>query len=93
VVHLDRRTRTKRAPCRPTVRQGRNAEIGFRGEKRSNATHACATDPDALLCRNSRGTRAKLCYMGHVLVENRNELAADAVATRVSGHTERLAAL
>jgi len=72
---------------------GRNAEVDFRGEKRGNATHASTTDPDALLYRKSPGTGAKLCYMGHVLMENRNGLAVDAVTTRVSGHTERLAAL
>lgn len=72
---------------------GRNAEVDFRGEKRSNATHASTTDPDALLYRKSPGTGAKLCYMGHVLMENRNGLVVDAETTRVSGHAERLAAL
>lgn len=72
---------------------GRNAEVDFRGEKRSNATHASTTDPDALLYRKSPGTGAKLCYMGHVLMENRNGLVVDVETTRVSGHAERLAAL
>ncbi len=72
---------------------GRNAEVDFRGEKRGNMTHASTTDPDALLYRKSPGTGAKLCYMGHVLMENRNGLVVDAVTTRVSGHAERLAAL
>jgi len=72
---------------------GRNAEVNFRGEKRSNDTHASTTDPDALLYRKSPGTGAKLCYMGHVLMENRNGLVVDAETTRVSGHAERLAAL
>ena len=72
---------------------GRNAEVDFRGEKRSNETHASTTDPDALLYRKSPGTGAKLCYMGHVLMENRNGLVVDAETTRVSGHAERLAAL
>ena len=72
---------------------GRNAEVDFRGEKRTNATHASTTDPDALLYRKSPGTGAKLCYMGHVLMENRNGLVVDAEMTRVSGHAERLAAL
>lgn len=35
---------------RPT-RRNRRAEGDFRGEKRSNATHASTTDPDAWLCR------------------------------------------
>lgn len=72
---------------------GRNAEVDFRGEKRSNATHASTTDPDALLYRKSPGAGAKLCYMGHVLMENRNGLVVDAETTRVSGYAERLAAL
>jgi transposase len=72
---------------------GRNPEVDFRGEKRSNATHASTTDPDALLYRKSPGTGAKLCYMGHVLMENRNGLVVDAETTRVSGYAERLAAL
>lgn len=72
---------------------GRNAEVDFRGERRGNATHASTTDPDALLYRKSPGTGAKLCYMGHVLMENRHGLVVDVETTRVSGHAERLAAL
>jgi len=53
---------------------GRNAERNFRGEKRSNETHASRTDPDARLYRKSDGEPARLCYMGHVLMENRNGL-------------------
>lgn len=71
---------------------GRNVAVDFRGGKRSNMTHAFITDPDALFYRKSRGTGAQLCYMGHVLMENRNGLAVDAVTMRVSGHAERLAA-
>ncbi|HEX4827113.1 MAG TPA: IS5 family transposase [Xanthobacteraceae bacterium] len=77
----------------PDEPAGRNVEVDFRGEKRGNATHASTTDPDALLYRKSPGTGAKLCYMGHVLMENRNGLVVDAETTRVSGHAERLAAL
>ena len=78
---------------RPDEPIGRNAEVYFRGEKRGNKTHASTTDPDALLYRKSPGTGAKLCYMGHVLMENRNGLVVEAETTRVSGHAERLAAL
>lgn len=56
-------------------------------------THASTADPVARLYRKSPGTGARLCYMGHVLIENCNGLAVDAVTTRVSGHAERLAAL
>ena len=65
----------------------------FRGEKRSNQTHASTSDPDAMLYRKGSGMEAKLCYIGHTLMENRNGLLVDARLTRVSGHAERLAAL
>lgn len=68
-------------------------QVDFRGEKRSNATHASTTDPNALLYRKSPGAGAKLCYMGHVLMENPNGLVVNAETTRVSGHAERLVAL
>jgi transposase len=72
---------------------GRNAEVDFKGERRSNASHASTTDPDAMLYRKSPGAGAMLCYMGHVLMENRNGLVVDAETTRVSGHAERMAAI
>lgn len=72
---------------------GRNGEQDFHGEKRSNETHASTTDPDARLYRKGRGKEAKLCFIGHALMENRNGLIVGAVATRASGHAERLAAL
>ncbi len=72
---------------------GRNAEADFRGEKRSNATHESTTDPDARLYRKGPGMEAKLCFIGHGLMENRSGLIVDTRLTRVSGHAERLAAL
>src|SRR3954468_12087502 len=72
---------------------GRNGEQDFHGQKRSNDTHASTTDPDARLYRKGRGKEAKLSFMGHALMENRNGLIVGAVATRASGHAERLAAL
>ena len=71
---------------------GRNGEQDFHGQKRSNETHASTTDPDARLYRKGRGKEAKLCFMGHALMENRNGLIVGATATRASGHAERLAA-
>jgi len=71
----------------------RNAPADFKGQKRSNATHASTTDPDALLYRKGPGMEAKLCFIGHGLMENRSGLIVDARLTRVSGHAERLAAL
>lgn len=72
---------------------GRNASADFRGEKRSNETHRSTTDPDAMLYRKGPGMEAKLCFIGHGLMENRSGLIVDARLTRVSGHAERLAAL
>ena len=72
---------------------GRNASADFRGEKRSNDTHASTTDPDAMLYRKGPGMEAKLCFIGHGLMENRSGLIIDTRMTRVSGHAERLAAL
>jgi transposase len=72
---------------------GGNASADFRGEKRSNDTHASTTDPDALLYRKGPGMEARLCFIGHGLMENRSGLIVDTRLTRVSGHAERLAAL
>ncbi len=77
---------------RPTHRS-RNDEVDFRGEKRSNATHASTTDPDARLYRKSPGTGAMLCFIGHALMENRAGLIVQADLTRADGTAERRAAL
>ena len=71
---------------------GRNAERDFHGETRSNATHASTTDPDARLMRKGRGKEAKLCYAGHVVMENRNGLVVAAQVTPATGNAERHAA-
>jgi len=71
----------------------RNAGRDFRGEKRSNATHASTTDLDARLFKKARGQAAKLCHMAHVLMENRNGLVVDAILTHATGTAEREAAL
>ncbi|MBZ9798796.1 IS5 family transposase [Mesorhizobium sp. ES1-4] len=77
----------------PSEGGGRNAEADFHGQKRSNQTHASTTDPDARLCRKGRGKEAKLCFMGHGLMENRDGLLVDACLTQADGHAERVAAL
>ena len=77
----------------PPPADGRNEEVDFRGEKRSNRTHASTTDPEAMLYRKGPGMEARLCFIGHALMENRNGLFVDARLTKVSGHAERLAAL
>jgi transposase len=72
---------------------GRNGERNFRKEKRSNETHRSTTDPDARLYRKGDGRESRLCFMGHVLMENRNGIAVDAVLTHATGTAEREAAL
>lgn len=51
--------------------------LNFRGEKRRNDTHQSTTDPESVLYRKAKGKEAKLCFGGHVLMENRNGLCAD----------------
>ena len=75
------------------IHRHRNAEVDFRGEKRSNATHASTTDPDARLYKKSPGTGAMLCFMGHALMENRSGLIVQGDLTQADGYAERKAAL
>ncbi|HUJ80559.1 MAG TPA: IS5 family transposase [Candidatus Acidoferrales bacterium] len=72
---------------------GRNREADFHGEKRSNETHASTTDPEARLYRKGPGKEAKLCFIGHALMENRHALFVSACLTPADGHAERVAAL
>jgi len=72
---------------------GRNGEQDFHGERRGNETHQSTTDPDARLFRKGPGKEAKLCFMGHALMENRSGLVVDACLTPADGHAERIAAL
>src|SRR5207249_4377545 len=68
---------------------GRNVEVQWHGQKRSNDTHASTTDPEARLYRKSNNTAARLCFAGHLLMENRNALIVDAELTAATGHAER----
>ncbi|WP_160004356.1 IS5 family transposase [Rhizobium sp. 18055] len=77
----------------PSDGGGRNVEADFHGERRSNETHASTTDPDARLYKKGKGKEAKLCFMGHGLMENRHGLLVDAHLTEASGYAERVAAL
>ncbi len=72
---------------------GRNGVRNFHREKRSNKTHTSTTDPDAKLYRKGDGHEGRLCYMGHVLMENRNGLAVGGDVTRARGTAERDTAL
>ncbi len=80
-------------PMPRATHQHRNAEVDFRGEKRSNATHVSTTDPAARLYKKSPGTGAMLCFMGHALMENRCGLIVQGDLTQADGHAERRAAL
>jgi transposase len=66
-----------------------NPTVDFHGEKRRNDTHESKTDPDARLYRKGNNTAAVLCYMGHVLMENRNGLAVDVRVSHATGKAER----
>jgi len=65
----------------------------FRGQNRSNDTHQSKTDPEAKLYRKGNGQEAKLSYLGHVLIENRNGMIVDALLTQADGTAEREAAM
>jgi transposase len=84
--------RRKDGADEPPAGPGRNAERDFRGDKRSNETHASTTDPDARLYRKSNGQPSRLCFMGHLLMENRHGLIVDVRTTHATGRAEREAA-
>src|SRR5262245_29627672 len=72
---------------------GRNGEVGWHGQKRSNDTHASTTDPETRLYRKSSNTAATLCYAGHLLMEHRSALIVDAELTIADGYAERATAI
>jgi transposase len=84
--------RPKDCPDEPPP-PGRNAERNFHGEKRSNDTHVSTTDKEAKLYRKGDGQPAKLCFMGHALMENRHGLVVATMLTQANGTAEREAAL
>ena len=68
-------------------------ERDFHGERRKNDTHASTTDPQARLFRKGKGKEAKLCFMGHVVTENRHGLVVAARTTLATGPAEREASV
>lgn len=78
---------------KPPEGGGKNPTVDFKGEKRSNETHASTTDDQARLFKKSTGDKSRLCYMGHALMENRNGLVVDVETTQATGKAEREAAL
>ncbi len=76
----------------PPPQDTRNDEMDFRGTKLKNDTHESKTDPDCRIYKKSSGSAAKLCYMGHLLMENRNGLIVASSVTHATGTAEREAA-
>jgi transposase len=73
----------------PSDSDARNPSVNFRGQKRTNDTHASTTDPDARLYKKVKGQEAKLAFLGHVLMENRNGLVVETRLTKATGTAER----
>jgi len=71
---------------------GRNGERDFHGQKRSNATHASTTDPEAKLYRKGKGKEAKLSFIGNAMTENRHGLVVATELGEATGTIEREAA-
>jgi transposase len=71
----------------------KNPDVNFHGQQRTNETHESTTDGEARLAKKGAGKEAKLCFMGHVLMENRNGLVVDMILTQATGTAEREAAL
>jgi transposase len=72
---------------------GAAREADFHGERRGNETHRSTSDPDARLYKKSAGGEAKLSYLGHGLMENRNGLLVRTMVTQADGTAEREAAM
>ena len=72
-------------PDRPA---GRNPDVDFTGEKRSNTPHQRTTDPEARLYKKGEFTEAKLRYITHALAENRHGLIVDVETTQATGSAE-----
>jgi hypothetical protein len=77
----------------PSDTDAGNPSMDFRGQKRTNDTHASTTDADAQLYKKAKGQEAKLAFLGHVLMENRNGLVVETRLTAATGTAEREAAL
>ena len=85
--------KTAEPPAVPPPDDPGNPSVNFRGERRTNATHASTTDPEARLYKKAVGQEAKLCFLGHVLMENRRGLVVNTRLTPATGTAEREAAV
>ena len=76
---------------------GRNPEVDFRGQRRRNETHVSTPEstknPEAHLAKKGPGKAARLCFEGHVLMDNRQGLVVDVMLTPAGGTSERDAAI
>ena len=79
--------RPKKEPARVEDRDDDpgNPTVNFHGERRSNATHASTTDPDARLARKGKGKEAKLSYQASVAMDNRHGLVVGTVVDSADG--------
>ena len=68
---------------------GGGGRTNLRGQRRKNETHESRTDPGSRWFRKGPGKEARLVYMGHVLMENRNGLVVDSRLTSATGKAER----
>jgi transposase len=80
-------------PTPPSDDDPGNPTVNFHGERRSNATHESTSDPQARLCRKSKGREAQLAYVGNLLMDNREGLAAAARVSIAEGPAETFGAL
>ena len=81
--------RRDQAPSDESPDDPGNPTVNFHKEKRSNKTHQRTTDPEARLFQKGKGKEAKLCFMGHALMENRRGLLVDFEMTEATGTAER----
>ena len=81
--------RPKEGPPPPSDGDPGNPSVDFRGERRSNETHASTTDPEARLLRKGKGQEARLAFLGHALMENRHGLLMDFTVSPATGTAER----
>jgi transposase len=90
--HKSFKRKAAETPTAPPDDPG-NPSVDFHGERRTNATHTSITDPEARLYKKAKGQEAKLCYLGHTLMENRHGLVVDTRVAQATGTAEREAAL
>ena len=76
-------------PPSTTDADGGNPSVDFHGERRSNTTHQSTTDPESRLLRKGKGKEARLVFMAHAMMENRNGMLTDFQMSSVTGTAER----